>query len=276
MGLRGLDWRRGPVDGPVLVSGREQPCESGLVRADEAIVTPTSHVASDVLTPELPALASRLLSQHLSLGCSTGFMFEHRNDWERLVEEAAAVSSMAVELSAVSAPELPGLLEYLCAAPRLPFLFMSVHAPSKGSDSDERRLIDDLRRVPAWVDAIVLHPDTISDPALYRPLGRRLALENMDTRKRSGQTADDLDRLFAELPDARFCLDVAHAKDVDSTMAVADELLRRFSSRLSHVHVSSLDDSQHHVSLTLEDEALFTPLLSRCRDVPWILEAPPS
>ena len=243
----------------------------------DTIVTPTSDVASDVVTPEFPALASRLLSQHLSLGCSTGFMSEYRNDWERLTDEAAAVSSMAVELSAVSAPELPGLLAYLRSAPRLPFLFMSVHAPSKGRcESDERALVDDLRRVPAWVDAIVVHPDTISDPGLYRTLGRRLALENMDTRKSGGHTADDLDRLFAELPDARLCLDVAHAKDVDSTMAVGDELLRRFSSRVSHIHVSSLDDSQHHVPLTLEDEALFTPLLSRCRDVPWILEAPPS
>ena len=52
----------------------------------DTIVTPTSDVASDVVTPELPALASRLLSQHLSLGCSRGFMFEHRNDWEHFAQ----------------------------------------------------------------------------------------------------------------------------------------------------------------------------------------------
>lgn len=202
-------------------------------------------------------------------------MAEYQNDWERLIDEAASVSSMAVELSALSASELPGLLSYLRSAPRLPFLFVSVHAPSKGRGDDEHGFVEELRQVPTWVDAIVVHPDTISDPTLYRLLGRRLVLENMDTRKRGGHTADDLDELFAELPDARLCLDVAHAKDVDATMAVAADLLRRFSSRLSHIHVSSLDDSQHHISLTLEDEALFTPLLARCRDVPWILEAPP-
>lgn len=211
------------------------------------------------------------------LGCSTGFMAEYRNDWERLVDEASALSSMAVELSALSAPELPGLLAYLHSAPRLPFLFLSVHAPSKdrGGD-DEDAFVDELRRIPSWVDAIVVHPDTISEPALYRPLGRRLALENMDTRKDAGHTADDLALLFAQLPAARLCLDVAHAKDVDPTLEVAASLLRRFSSRLSHVHVSSLDESRHHVSLTLEDEALFGPILARCRDVPWILEAPPT
>jgi hypothetical protein len=201
-------------------------------------------------------------------------MVELRNDWERLVDQAAAVSSMAVELSAVSAAELPGLLRYVRSAPRLPFLFVSVHAPSKGLNGNERAHIDALSRVPAWVDAIVVHPDAIADPALYRPLGRRLVLENMDTRKNTGHSAVDLAAFFEQLPEARLCLDVAHAKDVDPTMEEAAEMLRRFSSRLSHVHISSLDDSQHHVSLTAEDQALFEPVLIRCRDVPWILEAP--
>jgi len=202
-------------------------------------------------------------------------MADLRDEWELLVDRAAAVSSMAAELSAVSAPELPGLLDYLRGAPRLPFLFVSVHAPSKGLEADETARIEELCRVPAWIDAIVVHPDTIEDACLYRRLGRRLVIENMDTRKTAGHTADDLAALYEELPEAGLCLDVAHAKDVDPTMGVAEEILHRFSSRLSHVHLSSLDQSQHHVSLTREDEALFEPVLSRCRDVPWILEAPP-
>jgi hypothetical protein len=31
----------------------------------------------------------------------------------------------------------------------------------------------------------------------------------------------------------------------------------------------------HHVPLTAEHEDLFRPVLERCVDVPWILEAPP-
>jgi hypothetical protein len=98
-------------------------------------------------------------------------MDEHRNDWVRLVDESAAWSSIAVELSAISSDELPGLLRYLDSAPRLPFLFISVHAPSKGFIDDEARPVDELRRIPPWVDTIVIHPDTISDPELYRRLG---------------------------------------------------------------------------------------------------------
>jgi len=219
--------------------------------------------------------ASPLLARHLTLGCSTGYMAQMRNDWERLVDHAATVSSIAIELSAVSASELPGLLGYLDSAPRLPFLFVSVHAPSKGLNGDEPAHVDALSSMPAWVDAIVVHPDTISDSTLYRRLGRRLVIENMDTRKSTGRVADDLALLFAQLPAAGLCLDVAHAKDVDPTMGEASEILRRFSSRLSHVHVSSLDEAQHHISLSVADEALFESVLTRCRDVPWILEAPP-
>ena len=56
--------------------------------------------------------------------------------------------------------------------------------------------------------------------------------------------------------------------------ARAERLLDCFGARLRHVHVSSLDEDCHHVPLTAGDEARYATLLRRCRDVPWILEAP--
>lgn len=227
------------------------------------------------MVPALLATPSTLLAQHLTIGCSTGFMSEHREQWPVLVAQAATVSSFAVELSAISEPELPGLIGYLEQGPALPFHYLSIHAPSKQREGDEQDVIERLAGVLRRVDAIVVHPDTIGDPRHYAPLGRRLVLENMDTRKPSGQRAADLWPLFERLPDAGLCLDVAHAKDVDPTMAVAHELLDSFPGRLRQVHISSLDVDRHHVPLTSRDEELFAPVLERCRDVPWILEAPP-
>ncbi len=57
-------------------------------------------------------------------------------------------------------------------------------------------------------------------------------------------------------------------------MRGAQELLDRFAGRLRHLHVSSIDDAGHHVPLRAGDEEAFRPILRRCRDVPWILEAP--
>lgn len=105
--------------------------------------------------------------------------------------------------------------------------------------------------------------------------GNRLSLENMDFRKDRGRVAAELEPFFAALPDASFCLDVAHAHSIDSSMNAATELLDRVGSRLHQVHLSSLDDDGHHLPLREADEPLFAPVLDRCRDVPWILEAPP-
>lgn len=139
----------------------------------------------------------------------------------------------------------------------------------------ERDLVARLASLPRSVDAIVLHPDQIENAALYAMLGERLVIENMDARKRRGTVADELEPLFDALPFAGFCFDVAHAWTVDPTMVVGDELLDRFASRLRHVHVSSISAELGHVPLSAGHEELFSSLLSRCRDVPWILEAEP-
>ena len=119
-----------------------------------------------------------------------------------------------------------------------------------------------------------MHPDTIDDAPRYAALGSALVLENMDARKRGGRTAVELAPYFAALPQAGFCFDVAHVASVDPTLAEGERLLDRFGARLRHVHVSSLDEDCHHVALTAGDEERFGALLRRCRDVPWILEAP--
>jgi hypothetical protein len=228
------------------------------------------------MVPSLLYSSSPVLAAHSMVGCSTGYMLDNRGDWPALIDSAARTSSAAIELSALSEEELPGLLDYLADAPRLPFHFVSVHAPSKHRVSSDAGLVERLQRLPAWVSAIVLHPDTMNDVGAYERLGRRLVIENMDLRKQTGQTARDLVALFEALPQARLCFDIAHAKMVDPTMQAGAELLTAFATRLSHVHLSSLDERSSHVSLTASDEALFSDLLRRCADVPWILEAPPS
>lgn len=202
-------------------------------------------------------------------------MGDQRGEWPSLVAEAAQTAPAAVELSALSEDELPGLLDYLAVAPRLPFRFISVHGPSKGRSLSDEQLVEQLLALPTWISVVVLHPDVMEDVGAFRKLGRRLAIENMDARKDGGQDAAQLADLFEELPQARLCFDIAHANAVDPTLGVADDILSAFANRLSHVHVSSLDEDSHHVPLGVEDEERFKPLLRRCADVPWILEAPP-
>ena len=52
-------------------------------------------------------------------------------------------------------------------------------------------------------------------------------------------------------------------------------MLDAFAGRLRHLHVSSIDEACRHVALSEERGGRVSqPLLRRCPDVPWILEAP--
>jgi hypothetical protein len=226
------------------------------------------------MVPALTTMRWPRVRDHLAVGASTGYMSDERGDWDALARRAAEESLTAVELSALSEPELPGLVDWLDGEPSLPFRWIAAHGPTKARTLPETALVPLLERLAPRVAAIVLHPDTMTDLTLYTRLGAKLAIENMDTRKPLGQRADQLQRIFDELPRARLCFDVAHAGAVDPSMAEGGRILDRFGARLSHVHVSSLDAHCHHVSLTDDDEERFAPLLDRCRDVPWILEAP--
>jgi sugar phosphate isomerase/epimerase len=198
-----------------------------------------------------------------------------RGDWEAQVAEARSLSPFAVELSALSERELGSLRDYMRGSPRMPFRYVSIHGPAKDRELSEQQLAAALAELGTWADSIVMHPDTIEDPAPYRLLGRKLVLENMDARKHTGRTADELVPFFEELPEAGLCFDIAHAWSIDNAMSVGVGLLDAFRERLRHLHMSSLSAELHHIPLTEEHEDLFQPLLHRCLDVPWILEAPP-
>ncbi|HEX5147272.1 MAG TPA: hypothetical protein VFV85_09625 [Conexibacter sp.] len=219
-------------------------------------------------TGELLALNAGLV------GPSTGYMVGARGDWPRLVETAERCSLDVVELSALSARELPGLLRFLADAGELPFGHVSVHGPSKGWDATPAALATALGSIPAAVDGIVLHPETLGDAAAFADLGGRLRLENMDTRKDDARTVAELERFFAALPAARFCFDIAHAQLHDPAMGFAHELLDAFADRLAEVHISSIELDGEHVPLRAADAEAFLPVLERCVGVPWVLEAP--
>lgn len=208
------------------------------------------------------------------IGFSTGSLA--RGDVNAALGLLARHRTGCVELSALRVHELAPLLSSLPDLPLLRFRSVSIHAPSAFAASEERQIAADLLPVAAergWL--VIVHPDTIRDFSAWAPFGDRLAIENMDGRKPVGRTVEELRPIFAQLPEASFCFDVAHARQCDPSMVEAVRLLDAFGDRLAEVHLSELDGHCRHTRLS-------RAAVRACRgiagliplSVPVIIEAP--
>jgi len=181
------------------------------------------------------------------IGFSTGALA--KGDFARgLSIQRSEAGTAAVELSALRENELEPLLAGLPELDLTGFEYISVHAPSKLRGMPEETAFELLAALPAsW--PIVVHPEIMLTPKLWASLGSRLCIENMDDRKTTGRTVAELRQLFFLYPQAGFCLDVGHARQIDPTMASAILMLQEFGSRLRQIHVSEVGPMGEHLPL---------------------------
>ncbi|HEX8392600.1 MAG TPA: hypothetical protein VF665_09620 [Longimicrobium sp.] len=210
-----------------------------------------------------------------TIGFSTGSLA--RSDFAAALDMLEPHATGAVELSALRARELRPLLAAIPSLDLSAYHHVTLHGPSAFSPTEEREVAGLLAPWAAQGWTIVVHPDSIRDFRLWAGFGASLSIENMDARNPCGRTTGELHAVFARLPHASFCLDLAHARQLDPSMHEARRLLGAFGERLSHVHVSELDAQSRHVRLSeaavqaYEQVAELIPL-----DTPVIIEAPVS
>ena len=205
------------------------------------------------------------------IGFSSGALA--KSDFWKGVALQEGVDFTAVELSALREPELEPLV---AAAERLPlqkFAYVSFHAPSAFKTLHEQDVVALLLRLPSnW--PVVVHPDLIHQPEIWATLGSRLCLENMDLRKRTGRTVEEMRTAFDVLPRAGFCLDLGHARQIDPTMGIAIEMLQSFGSRLRQLHVSEVGTFGEHRRLGFLARTAFRRVVRYVpSEVPVILES---
>jgi hypothetical protein len=205
-------------------------------------------------------------------GFSTGALAF--GDFCRGLELLRETDARAVELSALREHELAPLMQALGELALDQFAYVSVHAPSRLASLPEKRVAEMLQPCIDRGFHVVLHPDAIQDPACWRAFGPLLCIENMDKRKPTGRTVSELRRFFAELPDASLCLDLAHARQVDTTLAVARFILAEFGGeRVAQVHLSELDARSHHAPLSMGAVQAIQSMAHWVPPVPVILES---
>jgi hypothetical protein len=182
-----------------------------------------------------------------------------------------------VELSALRESELTDFCNIVDELDLSYFEYISFHAPSKFNTYKEKDFVEILTKISKRNWLIIVHPDIITDYNLWKQLGENLCIENMDKRKHFGRTTLDLENIFNLLPEATFCFDLAHARQVDSTMAEASLMLLKFSKRLRQIHLSDVNSESKHESLSLESLLAYGKLFESIpNDIPVIIESPVS
>jgi hypothetical protein len=206
------------------------------------------------------------------IGFSTGALA--RNDFRKALQMLIGKNVSAVELSALRQDELVPLVEQLDQLDLSPFKYVSFHAPSSMEQAFEPLAVELLLQVAARKWPIIVHPNAMYNPSEWRRLGNCLCIENMDKRKPIGQTAKNLAEIFETVPDASFCFDIGHARQVDPTMSEASAILHRFRDRIRQLHVSEVNTQSKHDPLSFESILAFHKVSHLVpADVPVILES---
>jgi len=159
------------------------------------------------------------------VGFSTGAIA--RGDFRHALEVLSGLQASAIELSALRFTELHPLVNCLDELELSRYDYVSFHAPSKFTRSEEQDVISCLLRVRERGWPIIVHPDSMHERQAWRQLGQSLCFENMDKRKPIGRTIDELDTVFRDFPDAGLCFDLGHAHQVDRTMTEAVLIAQR-------------------------------------------------
>jgi hypothetical protein len=205
-------------------------------------------------------------------GIATGALVE-RDDWNASIERIAAEGWKAVELTAISEERFDALERLLVGNGEAVAFFerVTIHAPVS-FDSPTHEIVARLTGLaPSF--KVILHPDIYAREPAVAELGKRAVFENMDIQKSFGRDLPDLRVVFDRWPDAGFCLDVAHVRTNDQSLALAHDLLDAFEDRLRQLHVSGIEPDGTHRPTTQADLDAYAPVLERCSEVPWILEA---
>jgi hypothetical protein len=186
------------------------------------------------------------------IGFSTGALA--KGDFRRALAMQHDLGATAIELSALRESELPDLTNAIATLALANFQHVSIHAPSRFDTMTEPALADALNGLEL---PVIVHPNIIRDANAWRPLGARLCLENMDARKSTGRNRDELIHFFEALPDATFCLDLGHARQLDRSMDLARELITAFGERLVQLHVSEVGPGGEHSPIARDSARAF-------------------
>jgi len=171
------------------------------------------------------------------LGVSTGGPNRQQGSLQKVLKAVADAGYNAVELSRQALGETSIDTEELA-----PFSFVSLHAPELpwGKNPETETAFRNIKAIHAIrpLDCVVFHPDPVKDFSVFNGVSFPVAFENMDWRKASHQSVEDMERIMEHNASFKFVLDVNHVYTNDKTLALAAAFYERLGARLAEIHLS--------------------------------------
>lgn len=208
------------------------------------------------------------------IGYSTGALA--KGDLTSAVAMAERMGFVCIELSSLRLNELSGLADFVATHTLDTFRYVSIHAPTDFPEHKEADVVAVLAKIArARSMPVIIHPDSAFDWKLWGTIGSHLCIENMDARKLNGRTVEELAQIFEMIPDAGLCFDIAHARQVDSSMTEAYRIIKYLGARIVQMHFSELGSDGKHYPMSenaLRAYRKLVPILPQA--VPVLIESP--
>lgn len=178
---------------------------------------------------------------NIRLGFSTGCLFESAGTIEAIGILRASGCRM-IELGPRIVDHVGGQERAQVTADDLAgFDYVSVHAPKfeygKPGTAEILNKIGYLNQLRP-LDLVVFHPDPVFDFNALEASGLRVGIENMDNRKKSFRTVEELKLVLDRFPKFRLVLDVNHIFTNDPTMKSAPAFFEILGDRIAEYHLS--------------------------------------
>lgn len=191
------------------------------------------------------------------------------------IEILNTIPFTCIEFKVLREWELPIFLKHLPSLDISKFERISFHI-CKQKKLTNKELFIQIEPVIERGWPIINHPDEITDFDLWSKLGNQLYIENMDNKKNTGRTIEEIERIFDKLPDASMCFDIGHARQIDPTMELAKDLCIKFAEKIKEIHLSNVDlTTCGHESINDNILQIFSQISSIFPPCPIILEYKP-
>ena len=180
----------------------------------------------------------------------------------------------AIEISCHSVDEVEKLNSLLPLIES--FSYRSIHMPCDLKYKDDEITNNVLKKIEDFYNEIgaslaVVHPDLVEDWDVFNKYSSiNWAVENMDDRKTSHKSVQDMKKLFNEHKNWNFVLDVGHCNANDKTMKLAEDFIAELRGKIKEIHLSGYEIFHEPLHRTKQNE-----IIEYCKDldVPIIIES---